>query len=616
LGDNRQPTAGDLFCGAGGFSEGFRQAGFSIRWGVDNWEPAVNTFSNNFPEAKVFKDDILSFDFQKLESVDVLIGSPPCTHFSLANKGGNGDITRGLKLVSRFMDAVEALRPRYHIMENVPPLHQIFERKLPRSFRERVDKCFPHRLILNSADFGVPQSRRRLFSGNFPEPQKIGNTQVPMRRIIYGLPYPVQARRPQTAVCDSLYGFTIPSLKLTNHFMDTSLDNDSVKECKRMKKRHPWYGPMRFPDALELPSRTIDTNTGATARQGIVILDSRKKPPIYRALTLRERASLQGFPITYQFCAGFLGQRSSLVGNAVAPPVARALGLAIRRDMALPLEFDATFKLPETLPPDVISRFRLVHRFPLKRTYRCFIPGTKPFARVDFDNRGVRPAVHPAGESTHLVEWQPLLYLGYARDYASFKLNLGIACRIAVYTSLSTGRSPQLIKEVVSASSRLFAETVPDASTLQAIWSGRMKGFVNPDWIVNRTAHICREIVGKPKRTEIGVRAGEFAPLLIGTKLAGGKDAIHRRWKHTTINLYTACAAVTLAVAALLANSGVIWLKHNWGKHYSKPPLSLPGSIPDSLAGVLPAEIMSMLSAARKSLPPTTEPLVLAPIRS
>lgn len=119
---NSQPTVGDLYCGAGGFSEGFRQAGFKVVWGVDNWEPAATTFRYNFPETRLTTENLLSLDSRRLEPVDVLIGSPPCTQFSLANKGGNGDVKTGLELVKRFMQAVDVLRPHYWIMENVAHL--------------------------------------------------------------------------------------------------------------------------------------------------------------------------------------------------------------------------------------------------------------------------------------------------------------------------------------------------------------------------------------------------------------------------------------------------------------------------------------------------------------
>ena len=103
-------TVGDLYCGAGGFSEGFRQAGFEISWAIDKWGPAAETYEKNIG-VKVTPEDVTrrSFDFASLPKVDVLIGSPPCQPFSLANRGGGGDAAGGLRLVVIFLEAVKVL---------------------------------------------------------------------------------------------------------------------------------------------------------------------------------------------------------------------------------------------------------------------------------------------------------------------------------------------------------------------------------------------------------------------------------------------------------------------------------------------------------------------------
>ncbi len=204
-------TVGDLFCGAGGFSEGFRQAGFEIRWAVDNWGPAIKTYRSNFPRTDLIEADIANLDFRNLEPVDVVIGGPPCTFFSLANKAGNGNKTAGLALVKRFAEAVEYLRPGYWVMENVANILPTLQNGF--TYADYLSQ----RTLINAADYGVPQSRRRLFSGKFPIPLAITTDPrewIPMSRIVNGLPCPLNqpANANLTRVHDPLYDCEIPMI--------------------------------------------------------------------------------------------------------------------------------------------------------------------------------------------------------------------------------------------------------------------------------------------------------------------------------------------------------------------------------------------------------------------
>lgn len=86
----------DFFCGGGGFSEGFRQAGFEIVFAVDKWGPAVKTYKGNKPGVNVIQDDVIRIselpddEFEALvPDSEVIIGSPPCQSFSHSNKSGN-----------------------------------------------------------------------------------------------------------------------------------------------------------------------------------------------------------------------------------------------------------------------------------------------------------------------------------------------------------------------------------------------------------------------------------------------------------------------------------------------------------------------------------------------
>lgn len=157
-------TVADLFCGAGGFSAGFKDAGFGIVYGLDNNKQACKTFEFNFNATRVDCVDIMDFDYGKIPRTDVIIGSPPCVEFSVGNVNRKFDFT----LIERFLEIVEVLNPRYWIMENVPNI-ATFE-----FFFKYADK-FGTKQVLTASDFGVATVRKRFFGGKYPKvaPPKI-----------------------------------------------------------------------------------------------------------------------------------------------------------------------------------------------------------------------------------------------------------------------------------------------------------------------------------------------------------------------------------------------------------------------------------------------------------
>jgi site-specific DNA-cytosine methylase len=164
----------DLFCGAGGLAEGFRMAGFETALGIDMRTEACSTFRANHPTATVVETDISALheeDFLHLlraepGTIGVLCGGPPCQGFSVAGKR-LADDPRNF-LYRHFLHAVEVLRPAWVVMENVPGLlkhagvgdaiyRDFAELDVPASQRYRLQH-----MVVNAADYGVPQTRRRV----------------------------------------------------------------------------------------------------------------------------------------------------------------------------------------------------------------------------------------------------------------------------------------------------------------------------------------------------------------------------------------------------------------------------------------------------------------------
>jgi len=262
----------DLFCGAGGFSEGFSQAGFEIAMGIDIDKNACMTFEHNFSRAKVLQMDIKDWQPTEHHKVDIIIGSPPCIEFSK----GNVNRTFDLSLVNEFLRIVKILNPKYWIMENVEEvriMHEDLYRhvELPQEFKYQ---------ILKAEYFGVASRRPRFFGGIFPK-----------------VKFPMIKQAVKNVIKINVPGFRTFKTLDDRVFKARYIDIDGVGPCITTKRQH-----------IE-----------------------RYLLPNGRQLEVGEMALLMGFPDDFLF----LGSRSKaiwLIGNAVCPPVAKAIAEAIRKD--------------------------------------------------------------------------------------------------------------------------------------------------------------------------------------------------------------------------------------------------------------------------------------------
>lgn len=160
-------TVVDLFAGAGGLSEGFRQAGFSVVAGSDNDPDAAATFHLNFPEAHVVTGDIRvpSIKQRILDlacRADVLIGGPPCQAFSqMRNHARMIEDPRNV-LYREFVDVLANALPAAFVMENVTGIDQMGAREQIATDLALDGEYIVLPQVVDAADFGVPQTRKRL----------------------------------------------------------------------------------------------------------------------------------------------------------------------------------------------------------------------------------------------------------------------------------------------------------------------------------------------------------------------------------------------------------------------------------------------------------------------
>lgn len=183
----------DMFCGVGGSSYGARNANAQIVAGFDIWEPAIKTYKANFPEAKMFHEDIRLLDPEKIKKqigkIDLLLASPECTNHSVA-KGAKDRCEKSKRTVFEVLRFARIFRPRYLIIENVIQMGSWSEHSTVLDELWGLEYSVKQ-VKLNSEDFGVPQSRKRLFlictnpkAKEANSPEKTQEVPIPAKAIL------------------------------------------------------------------------------------------------------------------------------------------------------------------------------------------------------------------------------------------------------------------------------------------------------------------------------------------------------------------------------------------------------------------------------------------------
>ena len=337
----------DFFCGAGGFSEGFRQAAFEIVFAVDKWEPAVKTYKGNQLTANVIQDDVIRIsnlpdeEFETLvPDSEIIIGSPPCQSFSHSNKSGNADKSLGIRLIEAYLKIVARKKfkqgsvLRYWVLENVPAVKEHIKEEYSAADLGLKGDFFlrPHGSSsgkYNAKYFGAPTNRERYLCGEFPVPVAIKNdcNVISLRQVLSSLGNPL--RQDNDPVSDINY----PSLKLdakqiTDQHYLYELAEFEYKIAKRLKQDKGYMGKMSFPENLDKPARTVLATMTASSREAIILGYGENR---YRLPTVREAASMMSFPIDYWFYGDSKGIKHTLVGNAVPPKLSYAIAVAIAK---------------------------------------------------------------------------------------------------------------------------------------------------------------------------------------------------------------------------------------------------------------------------------------------
>jgi len=457
----------DLYAGVGGWSLGLKAAGIGVVGAYEIWPDAVATYNANL-SSRHSPIDLRTISFRTLpKPVDLVVGSPPCTEFSFSNRGGNGDIAEGLKHVIKFLQIVEYLQPTYWILENVPRVARIIRESLekPGSALFRFRHLAPTIQVLNFACFGLPQSRHRCLLGTFPFALLHSYADIMKQRSLGDV---IAALRSHDRVTDPVWGGTISGKQLSEMEPESCLAEEQLRMNREAKRFHPVYNDMCFPDDLELPARTITATCTRVSRESIIIRDPETHS--MRRLTVRERASLQGFPLTFQFFAKSHDAKIKMIGNAVPPLISFLAGMAVTNasidDVSRALGAGETVlhhlksvPLPPLTPPATIGKL-----LPAKRRFRAAIPGLRFKSGMrfelanEFSRRGVR--------------WRVRFYYGPSTDIRTTSLSARKLQTFLTASAMKPYRS-RFRRELLALHREL--RTV-DARHLQQVWAHRSVG--------------------------------------------------------------------------------------------------------------------------------------------
>ena len=349
----------DMFCGCGGLSKGFIDAGYDVVAGIDHDKIALQTFEHNHEGAKglnidLFKDNAIDTILEEIggEEIDVLVGGPPCQGFSLAgNRRENDDRN---KLYKSMVEIAKRIKPRAVIIENVPGLATLYngvaKREIMKDFSD-LGYNMVEPQVLYAPDYGIPQIRKRIFfvgllnseeGFQYPEPVRTSENYVTCENAIGDLPslentmgvcptpyssepltdYQKQMRKNSKEIRNHLgTKHTSETKHLINLVPEGKNykalpDNDKLAVDFKSKKR---YNESLTRYHSKRPSRTIDTGH----RTHFHYKEN-------RIPSVRENARLQSFPDDFVL-TGNKQQQYRQVGNAVPPLMGYHLGKQLKK---------------------------------------------------------------------------------------------------------------------------------------------------------------------------------------------------------------------------------------------------------------------------------------------
>lgn len=317
-----------LFSGCGGLDLGFEKAGFEIVWANEYDKSIHDTYRYNHPNTVLNTQDIREINVSDIPDCDGIIGGPPCQSWSLGGRCLGIEDERG-RLVYDYIRIVEAKRPKFFIMENVPGMlsyrHKAsFEHFLSLFYNAGYRVKYE---LMNASDFRIPQERQRVFivgirndlNNEFYFPNAVSQGIITLYQAIGDLPTNPKAYLYEKV--DQNYG------TILNH--DYYIGDYDHKYMARNRVR----GWQELSFTIQAQAKNEPLHPQAP-KMIYVSQNERKFVPgyemMYRRLSVRECARIQTFPDHFRFIYDNIKDGYKMVGNAVPPRLAYYIGGKMR----------------------------------------------------------------------------------------------------------------------------------------------------------------------------------------------------------------------------------------------------------------------------------------------
>ena len=345
----RKLKAIDFFCSGGGMSFGIQQAGIEVLAGIDIDKNCRETYVSNINNSKFICADISNFkEKELLNYVEVnvaddnliFIGCSPCQYWSIM-RTSRSKSEKGKNLLCDFQRFVEYYKPGFIIVENVPGIFRRREESGLDIFINTIEWMgyTVKYKVLDLSYYGVPQSRKRFSliasrtnsNIDFPEPDEIQKTVKSVIGDKNLFPEISAGHSDQTAFLHTtpkLSDLNIKRLEMTHvDGGSRAAWSDTNLQLETYKKNNAYFKDTYSRMYWNKPAPTITTKFYSISNGRFV------HPEQNRAISLREGATLQTFPINYTFKGKSLAKIAKIIGNAVPPIYAKKLGHAIKKSL-------------------------------------------------------------------------------------------------------------------------------------------------------------------------------------------------------------------------------------------------------------------------------------------